>query len=113
MRGFLRPSFRSRPVSTPLLAGILAYVALRLAVGVVAARRIANDDDFYVAGRRLGPVIAAASVFAAWFGAVTSVGAAGTVRDEGLSALSVGPSAYGVCLLQTGRVFAAHRGYER
>lgn len=92
---------------TALLAGILAYVAFQLAVGVVASRHIANESDFLVAGRRLGPLIASVSVFATWFGAETCVGAAGSVHAEGVSLLTVEPFGYGVCLLVTGLVFAA------
>jgi len=92
---------------TALLAGILAYVACQLAVGVFASRRIKSDEDFFVAGRRLGPGLAAISVFATWFGAETCVGAAGGVHAEGLSLLTVEPFGYGLCLLATGLVIAA------
>ncbi|QDV05270.1 Sodium/glucose cotransporter [Planctomycetes bacterium Poly30] len=92
---------------TVLLAGILAYVALQLAVGVIASRTIANETDFFVAGRRLGPGLAAISVFATWFGAETCLGAAGSVSAEGLSILTVEPFGYGLCLIVTGVVFAA------
>lgn len=92
---------------TAVLAVLLAYVALQLAVGVAASRRIASEDDFFVAGRRLGPGLAAASVFATWFGAETCVGAAGNVRAEGLSLVTVEPFGYGLCLLVTGAIFAA------
>ncbi|MEZ6016811.1 MAG: sodium:solute symporter [Planctomycetota bacterium] len=92
---------------TALLAGILAYVALQLAVGVLASRSIASEADFFVAGRRLGPGIAAVSVFATWFGAETCLGAAGSVHADGVSVLTVEPFGYGLCLLITGVVFAA------
>ena len=92
---------------TALLAGILAYVACQLVVGALAARRIHTDEDFFVAGRRLGPGLAAVSVFATWFGAETCVGAAGGVHAEGLSLFTVEPFGYGLCLLATGLLIAA------
>ncbi len=82
------------------------WVLAQLALGLWVARRVQTEDDFFVAGRRLGPWMAGASVFATWFGAETCVGAAGQVHDEGLGALSVEPFAYGICLLAMGLVFA-------
>jgi Na+/proline symporter len=92
---------------TPLLLGVLAYVGAQLAVGVWVSRRIATEEDFFVAGRRLGLVFASASIFATWFGAETCVGAAGQVYAEGIGRRSVEPFAYGVCLILMGIVFAA------
>lgn len=91
----------------PVLAGVLAYVAVQLAVGVVVSRRIVTEDDYLVAGRRLGPFLAGVSVFATWFGAETCVGATGSLYGDGLGAHSVEPFAYGICLLVMGIVFAA------
>lgn len=90
-----------------LLAFIAAYVAIQLAIGVWIARRVRTEDDYLVAGRRLGPVLVSASVFATWFGAETCVGAAGEVYERGLGRDSAEPLAYGVCLLVMGLVYAA------
>lgn len=90
----------------PLLA-LLAYVAAQLLLGVVVSRRIKTEDDYLVAGRSLGPIMATASVFATWFGAESCVGAAGEVFRHGLSAVSSDPFGYGVCLLLFGALFAA------
>ena len=92
---------------TLVLGGILVYVLGQLAVGLVVSRRIATEDDYLVAGRRLGPLLAAGSIFATWFGAETCVAAAGRAHDEGLGRDTVEPFAYGVCLLVGGLVFAA------
>lgn len=90
-----------------LLTGILAYVGAQLLVGVLVARRIQSEEDYLVAGRRIGPVLATASIFATWFGAETCIGAAGQVHDEGLGVHSVEPFAYGLCLVLMGLLFAA------
>lgn len=90
-----------------VLIGVLGYVLLQLAVAFVVARRIRTEDDYFVAGRRLGWVLASSSVFATWFGAETCISAAGQVYADGLTRTSVEPFAYGVCLLVMGAVFAA------
>ena len=92
---------------SPVLAGILVYVLAQLAIGVWVSRRIATEEDYFVAGRRLGIVLASGSIFATWFGAETCVGAAGRVYEEGLGRTSVEPFAYGICLLLMGLLFAA------
>jgi hypothetical protein len=64
---------------TPLLWAIAAYLLLQFGIGVVVSRRIATEDDYLIAGRRLGPWVATASIFATWFGAETIVGSAALV----------------------------------
>ena len=91
----------------PLLVGIIAYVLGQLAVGVWVSRRIRTEDDYLVAGRSLGPVLVAFTVFATWFGAETCIGAAGAVYAEGLRGGSSDPFGYGICVILTGIVFAA------
>lgn len=91
---------------TPVLAGVLAYVAAQLAIGFVVSRRIRTEGDYLLAGRSLGPALATASIFATWFGAETCVGAAGEVYANGIGAVSADPFGYGVCLILMGLVFA-------
>ena len=91
---------------TPLLAGIGLYVLLQLAIGVVASRRIKTEDDYLVAGRSLGPVLATFTVFATWFGAETCIAAAGAVYTDGLAGGSADPFGYGLCIVLAGAVLA-------
>jgi sodium/proline symporter len=55
----------------PILIGLLLYLALMLAVGLYTFRYMKSLDDFVLAGRRLGPWVAAiserASGESAWF----------------------------------------------
>jgi Na+/proline symporter len=81
-------------------------VLAQLAIGVVASKRIHTEDDYLVAGRSLGPVLAAFTVFATWFGAETCIAAAGAVYQFGLSGGSADPFGYGLCILLTGAVLA-------
>ncbi|MGQ0553686.1 MAG: sodium:solute symporter family protein [Planctomycetota bacterium] len=91
---------------TPLF-GILLYVGVQIGIGYWVSRKITTEDDYLVAGRRLGLPLVAGSIFATWFGAETCLGAAGQAYSEGLTRTSVEPFAYGLCLLLTGAIFAA------
>jgi len=88
------------------LIGIFAYILLQLLVGVLVSRRIASEDDYLLAGRRLGLGLGTFTVFATWFGAETCIGAAGAVYRTGLSGGSADPFGYAACLLLMGLLFA-------
>ena len=91
---------------TPTLAAVIAYMIVQLAIGVWASRRIASEEDYLVAGRRLGYPLMTFSIFATWFGAETIVGSAGTAYKDGVSLGSAEPFGYGLCLIIMGLVFA-------
>jgi Na+/proline symporter len=92
---------------TPLLWGVLGYVALQLLIGAWVSRFIANETDYWLAGRRLGPGLALFSVFATWFGAETCIASAGAIYEEGLAGGSADPFGYATCLLLMGLLLAA------
>lgn len=83
----------------PLLIALVGYIALQLAIGVVISRRIRTEDDYLLAGRRLGPVLTTFSIFATWFGAETCVGAAAEVYGHGLHLALSDPFGYTMCLV--------------
>jgi Na+/proline symporter len=91
---------------TGALAALLAFLALQLAIGYWVSRRIASEADYLIAGRRLGYLLATASIFATWFGAETVIGSAGSVHREGLSLASAEPFGYGLCLILMGALIA-------
>lgn len=91
----------------PVLAGIVAYLLVQFAIGVLVSRRIASESDYLLAGRRLGMGLAAFSIFATWFGAETVVGAAGSIYADGLAGGSADPFGYGLCLVVLGLFVAA------
>ena len=88
------------------LLAIALYVLAQLAVGAWVARRIRTEEDYLVAGRRLGYGLATFTIFATWFGAETCIGAAGAIYESGLAGGSADPFGYGVCLLLLGALFA-------
>lgn len=81
-------------------------MVVQFAIGVWASRRIASEEDYLVAGRRLGYPLMTFSIFATWFGAETIVGSAGTTYEEGVSLGSAEPFGYGLCLIVMGLIFA-------
>lgn len=89
-----------------ILGFIAGYVVLQLGLGAAIARRVRSEEDYLVAGRRLGPALATASVFATWFGAEVCVGAAGEVYDHGLGGVAADPFGYGLALVLFGLVVA-------
>lgn len=90
----------------PLLLGITGYVLAQLVIGIWVSRSIRTEDDYLVAGRSLGPVLATFTVFATWFGAETCIGAAGAVYERGLAGGTADPFGYGICIVLTGLLFA-------
>jgi Na+/proline symporter len=91
---------------SPVLWGIAVYILAQLAIGVAVSRRIRTESDYLVAGRSFGPVLAAFSVFATWFGAETCIGAAGAVYERGLAGGSADPFGYALCVILAGLIFA-------
>ena len=85
---------------------ILGYVALQLAVGAWVSRRVRSEEDYMVAGRKLGYTLSIFTIFATWFGAETCIGSAGAIYEHGLSAGSADPFGYALCLLLMALVFA-------
>lgn len=67
------------------LALLSAYSIGLIAVGLWIGRRVRTSSDFFVAGRRLSPVLLFASVLSANIGAGTTVGAAGLAYRDGIS----------------------------
>lgn len=89
-----------------LLIGILFYILLQLILGYMVARSIRTEDDYLLAGRRLGYWLATFSIFATWFGAESCIGAAGAAYSDGLAGVTSDPFGYAICLLVMGLFFA-------
>jgi len=95
-----------------LTAGILAYVAAQLLVCLWVVRRNRSEQDYLVAGRRLGVPVVAVTIFATWFGAETCIGAAGSIYEGGLAGARTDPFGYALCIFVMGAFFAV-RLYRR
>ena len=89
-----------------LIAGIVAYLLLTLAIGFMAARRVKTVSDFALAGRRLSFFMASATVFATWFGSETILGSSAEFAKKGLSGVIEEPFGAALCLILVGLFFA-------
>ncbi|MBL8566100.1 MAG: sodium:solute symporter family protein [Hyphomicrobiaceae bacterium] len=90
-----------------VMAGVVGYIALQFLIGALVSRHISTESDYIVAGRRIGPVLGAFTVFATWFGAEVIVGTSGEVYAHGLKGAQFDPFGYAVALLLSGIVVAA------
>ncbi len=87
-------------INSGLMAAlIVGYVALQLGVGLWVSRRVKTDTDYFVAGRRLGLVPVALSVFATWFGAETILSSSAEIASGGLAGGRAEPFGYAICLV--------------
>src|SRR5256885_11410499 len=79
------------------LALLLGYSALLVALGLFVGRRVSGTNDFFVAGRRLGPGLLFSTMLAANIGGGSTVGATGLGYRDGLAAFWwVGSAAVGL-----------------
>ncbi len=89
-----------------LLWLVVLYLALSIALGLVAATKVHNASDYITAGRHLPLYVVFATVFATWFGAETVLGISGTFLQEGLGGLISDPFGASLCLILVGLFFA-------
>jgi SSS family transporter len=89
-----------------LIAFVVLYLAITIAIGLWAARRVHNAKDFLVAGRSLPLYMSVATVFATWFGAETVLAVSSTFIKEGLHGIVADPFGFSLCLIFVGLFFA-------
>ena len=103
------------PSAAPVLDGgtvtllgwsLAGYVAFLLGLSVYASRRIQDEADYVVAGRKLPLFLAWGTLIATWFGAATMFAAAGAAREEGLLGVVLDPLACAGTLILAGIFFA-------
>ncbi len=90
-----------------LLALVVLYLLLTIAIGLWAARRVHTTADFAVAGRNLPLVMIVTTTFATWFGSETVLGVPAKFVDGGLKSVVEDPFGAGTCLILVGLFFAA------
>jgi SSS family solute:Na+ symporter len=90
-----------------MLIGFVAlYLAVTVAIGLWAARRVHNAKDYVVAGRSLPLYMSTALVFATWFGAETVLGVSATFLKEGMRGIVADPFGFSFCLVIVALFFA-------
>ena len=70
---------------------IALFFVVRIIVGVWASRKVQDNTDYVVAGRKLPIHMAAASIMATWFAAETLMGASETAYDYGFQGVVFDP----------------------
>ena len=73
--------------TTVVLVTLVIYKLLLVAVGIWAQRRVSNEEDFFLGGRGLGPLVAAISYSASSSSAWTLLGMSGAAFVMGISAI--------------------------
>jgi solute:Na+ symporter, SSS family len=82
------------------------YLAVTIAIGLMASRRVHNSTDYMVAGRSLPLYMNMATVFATWFGAETVLSVSATFAKDGLGGIPGDPFGASVCLVLAALLFA-------
>ncbi len=89
-----------------LITFVVLYMAVTIAIGLIAARRVHNAKDYLVAGRSLPLYMNVATVFATWFGAETVLAVSATFARDGLHGIPGDPFGASVCLVLAALLFA-------
>ncbi len=89
-----------------LIIFVAFYLAVTIAIGLVAARRVHSSADYMVAGRSLPLYMNMATVFATWFGAETVLSISATFAKDGLSGIPGDPFGASICLVLAALLFA-------
>src|SRR5687767_12790132 len=89
-----------------LIASVVLYLLVTIAIGLWAAMRVKNSKDYVVAGRSLPLYMSAATVFATWFGAETVLSVSATYTRDGLGGIIADPFGASFCLLFVALFFA-------
>lgn len=84
-----------------VLTAIFIYVTIQFLIGVWASQRMSSAADYILAGRSLGPILVAFSVFASFFGAEALVSTAGAVYEKGIEGALTDPFGYGGAIVLT------------
>lgn len=84
---------------------ILGYAIIMILIGVYAARKVKNSEDYVLAGRSLPFYMALSTVFATWFGSESILGAGSKFAEGGFSNVLEDPFGAGLCLIIAGVFF--------
>jgi SSS family transporter len=89
-----------------LIAFVVVYLLVTIAIGLWAARRVHNSKDYVVAGRSLPLYMNTATVFATWFGAETVLSVSAEFAKSGLGGIIADPFGSSFCLVIVALFFA-------
>src|SRR5438128_9041911 len=89
-----------------LIASVVLYLLVTIAIGLWAAMRVKNSKDYVVAGRSLPRFMNTATVFATWFGAESVLSVSVEFSKSGLGGIIADPFGSSVCLVIVALLFA-------
>lgn len=78
-----------------ILISLIAYKVILIGIGFWASKRVSDDTDFFLGGRKLGPWVAGLSYAASTSSAWVLLGFSGFVFANGVSALWMIPGIWG------------------
>lgn len=88
-----------------LSISVLVYAVVMILIGIYAARKVKNSEDYVLAGRSLPFYMALSTVFATWFGSESILGAGSKFAEGGFSNVLEDPFGAGLCLIIAGIFF--------
>src|SRR5881392_3933049 len=89
-----------------LIASVVLYLLVTIAIGLWAAMRVKNSKDYVVAGRSLPLYMNTATVFATWFGAESVLSVSVEFSKSGLGGIIADPFGSSMCLVIVAIFFA-------
>jgi SSS family transporter len=89
-----------------LIAAVIAYLLVTIAIGLWAARRVHTAKDYVLAGRSLPLYMTTATVFATWFGAESVLSVSAEFAKDGLGGIVADPFGASMCLVVVAAFFA-------
>ena len=89
-----------------LIASVVLYLLVTIAIGLWAAMRVHNARDYVVAGRSLPLYMNTATVFATWFGAESVLSVSVEFSKSGLGGIIADPFGSSFCLVLVAVFFA-------
>ena len=89
-----------------LLTALIIYAFTVLGISFLAQRKIYDEEDFIVAGRRMPIWLNTGTLLATWFGAGTLLTTSDEIALEGVRIIALEPLGAGLCLGVTGLFFA-------
>lgn len=88
-----------------IAVSVLVYAIVMVLIGIYAARKVSNTEDYVLAGRSLPFYMALSTVFATWFGSESILGAGSKFAEGGFSNVLEDPFGAGLCLIIAGIFF--------
>ncbi len=89
-----------------LVASVFLYIAVTLAIGFWASRKVKTTNDFTLAGKSLSMALVGVTIFATWFGPELIMGVPGRFVEQGIRGVITDQFGGFLCLILVGFFFA-------